>query len=129
MSSVTFSRAVSVECPARYADCIWQNCGEFNRCGCNFINASLSTIFDNVDKFVIDLKLASIAASSPCLFMSGFTCQNFIKEGNTPALNDAFAMFAIISDISGRHNFNNDVGMISRGDDLFDIFKQTFSNT
>jgi len=94
-----------------------------------FTNASLSTIFDNVDKFVIGLKLASIAASSPCFFMSGVTCPNFIKDGNTPALNDAFTMFAIISDNSGRHNFNNDVGMISSGDDLFDIFFTTLQTS
>jgi hypothetical protein len=53
----------------------------------------------------------------------------FIDDGNIPASNDAFAIFAIIRDISGKQDFNNDVGIMSSGDDLFDIFLITFDTS
>ena len=82
----------SVEWAARYADCRAQKLGEAAMCDFSRANASRSTIFDTVVKFVIGRTFLKSDVGRPGFFSSGDTKPVFHTEANRLTSNNRFPM-------------------------------------
>jgi len=83
-----------------------------------WLRTSFSKIFDTVGRFVIGLKFAMSALSSPGFFNSGLTRPHFNADGNTPVLNNKSASHAIGGTMALTVDFNSEVGIKSALDVL-----------
>ena len=87
-------------------------------CGRMRARTSFSKIFDTVGRFVMGLKFAMSAWSSPGFFNSRLTRPHFNADGKTPVLNDKSASRAIGGAMASTVDFNSEVGMKSALDVL-----------
>jgi hypothetical protein len=112
------SRAVSVEHPERYADCIWLKFDELVSCDGSRVNARRSSMLETVFRLKIGRKFANCIVSWPHFFSRGRTCAVLKHCGNRPLANDMLAIFLMIGTKLATHDFGNDVGTTSSGEVL-----------
>ena len=91
--------------------------------------ASLSRIFETVDRLVIGLKFLKLVMSRLCLFNNRVIKPCFMEFGKRPFEKERFAKWAIRIENKSPHCLNNEHGRISRGDVLHGADRMTRSTS